>query len=569
MGSGIGSMTTSRLTKPANLTANSDQRLGYLGLLLAGVLMGLWPAWPLAWVALLPLWWVIHRGVGLRKSALCALIWGVGYHGTMLGWVLHLHPLTWLGIPWLWSVAIALFAYVFVTLWGAGIAVVWAVGMAALQRVASLGNIGRVLVGTALWCGIEALWSTGPLYWTSLAITQSPGNLVIVHLARLSGHLTITAVIVAVNGALAVAAARMWKRGNDKESVGYSDPQTSNLGGFESLPSQDLGVRRNANRYGLFQQFSKNGSRQWLMAAVGMFAIAHLVGLGLYQQSLQDQPEDALKIGIIQGNIPSREKLTYQGVRRAEDLYRNNYRQLAEDGADAVLTPEGAIPTRWDQETSIFSQMVRDAGIPLWLGTFTMVPADNEHIYQSLVEITPNGTTQYNKIKLVPLGEYIPLQSVFGNLIARLSPISTDMQPGQPTQRFETALGQAAVGICYDSAYGWIFQQQVTQGGEFILTASNNDPYPSRMMAQHHGQDVIQAISTDRWAARSTNTGLSAVVDPHGRMRWSSVPLTVDAHIETIYRRSTQTLYVRWGNWLVPVLLLMSGVWVVRSRFRY
>lgn len=508
-------MAISHLTEPLISKAKSADKLEYLGLLVSGILMGLWPAWPLAWVALAPLWYVIHRGGSLRRSAFCALMWGVGYHGAMLEWVLHLHPLMWLGVPWLGSIAIALFAYTFVTLWGAGIAVMWAVGMAVLRQIASLGNLGRVFVGTALWCGIEALWSIGPLYWTSLAITQSPSNLVIVHLARLSGHLTITAAIVAVNGVLAVSAVRSY-------------------------------------------------SRRWLMAAVGLFAIAHLIGWGLYQQPLQDQPAAALNIGIIQGNIPSREKLTYRGVRQAEDVYRNNYRQLAQDGADAVLTPEGAIPTRWNRETSIFSQVVREVGVPLWLGTF--VPTDNAHIYQSLVEVAPNSAAQYNKIKLVPLGEYIPLQSVLGDLISRLSPISTDMLPGQLSQRFDSALGQAAVGICYDSAYDWIFRRQVAQGGEFILTASNNDPYPLRMMAQHHGQDVIQSISTDRWAARSTNTGLSAVVDPHGHTRWMSAPLTVDTHIATIYRRDTQTLFVKRGAWLVPVLLMLSGVWVVRSR---
>ena len=531
-------MAISHLTEPLIFKAKSAETLRYLGLLISGVCMGLWPAWPLAWVALAPLWYVIHRGGSLRRSALWALMWGVGYHGAMLEWVLHLHPLMWLGVPWLGSIAIALFAYTFVTLWGAGIAVTWAVGMAALQRVASLGNLGRVFVGTALWCGIEALWSTGPLYWTSLAITQSPGNLVIVHLARLSGHLTITAAIVAVNGALAVAAARGWKRGADREVVGLG-PQTHNPGGFSS----------------------KNGSRQWLMGAVGGVTIAHLLGWGLYQQPLQDSPAAAFNIGIIQGNIPSQEKLTYRGVRQAEDVYRNRYRQLAQDGADAVLTPEGAIPTRWNRETSIFSQVVSEVGIPLWLGTF--VPTNDGHIYQSLVEVAPNSAAQYNKTKLVPLGEYIPLQSVLGDLISRLSPISTDMLPGQVDQQFESALGQAAVGICYDSAYAWIFRRQVAQGGEFILTASNNDPYPSRMMMQHHGQDVIQAISTDRWAARSTTTGLSAVVDPHGRMRWGSTPLTIDAHIETMYRRSTQTLYVGWGNWFVPFSLVMSAGWIL------
>ncbi len=507
-------MAISHLAKPSSWIVSADQKLGALGLFVAGVLMGLWPAWPLAWVALVPLWWAMYRGAGLRQSAVCALIWGVGYHGTALLWVLHLHPLTWLGVPWLGSVAIATAAYVFVTLWGAGIAVTWAVGMAALRRLVPLDTIGQVFVGTTLWCGVEALWSLGPLYWTSLAITQSPGNLVIVHLARLSGHLTITAVIVAVNGLLAAAS--------------YFHP------------------------------------RRWVTLAVGVFAIAHVIGWGLYQQPLQDQSTKALNIGIIQGNIPSREKLTYQGVRRAEDLYRNNYRELAKQGADAVLTPEGAIPKLWNKETSLFSDVVQEIGVPLWLGTFTIAPKNKSHIHQSLLEITPGQTTQYNKIRLVPLGEYIPLQSVLGDLISRLSPISTDMLPGQANQRFETALGQAAVGICYDSAYGWIFRRQVAQGGEFILTASNNDPYPLRMMAQHHGQDVIQAISTDRWAARSTNTGLSAVVNPHGETQWMSEPSTFAAHTETIYQRDTQTLYVRWGDWLVPLLLLLSAGWVWR-----
>lgn len=508
-------MRISHVTKPLISIVNADQSPSYLGLFLAGILMGLWPAWPLAWIALVPLWWVIHQGAGLRQSGLSALVWGIGYHGTMLMWVLHLHPLTWLGVPWLGSIAIALFAYLFVNLWGAGIAITWAIGMAALQRLVCLGPLGRVVVGTALWCGVEALWSISPLYWTSLAITQSPSNLVIVHLAQLSGHLTITAAIVAVNGLLGLV------------------------------------------RY---------DSRRWLMAGVGMFAISHLLGWSLYQQPLNDRPNQALKIGIIQGNIPSREKLTYRGIRRSEDVYRNSYRKLAAAGADAVLTPEGAIPKLWKQETSLFSDIVQQVGIPLWLGTFT--PAQKTHIHQSLVEITSNGISQYNKIKLVPLGEYIPLQSVLGELISRLSPISTDMLPGEARQQFKTAFGKAAVGICYDSAYGWIFQQQVAQEGEFILTASNNDPYPARMMRQHHGQDVIQAVSTDRWAVRSTNTGVSAVVNPHGETQWMSAPITFDTAIETIYRRSTQTLYVRWGNWLVPLLMVVSAgwVWQVRSQ---
>ncbi|MEM6253353.1 MAG: apolipoprotein N-acyltransferase [Cyanobacteria bacterium P01_D01_bin.156] len=481
-------------------------------LLLAGIVTGLWPLWPLAWVGLMPLWCVIHERAGVRRSALSALIWGIGYHGAMLAWVLHLHPMMWLGIPWLGSIAIALFAYAFVTLWGAGIAVTWAVGMAALQRFVPLDVSSRIFIGTALWCGVEALWSISPLYWTSLAITQSPGNLVIVHLARLSGHLTITAAIVVVNGLLAAILLRsLWRR--------------------------------------------------WLMTAVGMFAIAHLIGWSLYQHPLDDASAQAIKIGIIQGNIPSQEKLTVAGIRRADDRYLSSYRQLVTAGADAVLTPEAAIPKLWNPNTSIFKTAVEQTKIPLWLGTFTQA-SESVGLYQSLLAISPENTAQYNKIKLVPLGEYIPLASIFGDFIRQLSSISNNLLPGQINQQFETSFGPAAVGICYDSAYGWIFRHQIAQGGQFILTASNNDPYPPRMMAQHHGQDVIQAISTDRWAARSTNTGLSAVVDPHGRAQWTSQPASFETQIETIYRRQSQTLYVRWGNWLVPLLLILSLVWI-------
>ncbi|MEO0868026.1 MAG: apolipoprotein N-acyltransferase [Cyanobacteria bacterium J06642_11] len=489
--------------------------IGYVSLLASGIVMGLWPLWPFAWIALVPLWWVIHQGTGLRRSALSALVWGIGYHGTMLSWVLHLHPMMWLGIPWLGSIAIALFAYAFVTLWGAGIAVTWAMGMAALQRFVSLGLLARVFIGTSLWCGVEALWSVSPLYWTSLAITQSPGNLMIVHLARLSGHLTITAAIVAVNGLLAVAV----------------------------MPKC---------------------SQRWLLGSVGMFAIAHLIGWGLYQQPLQNVPTQGINIGIVQGNIPSREKLTLSGIRRADDRYLSSYRQLVAAGADAVLTPEAAIPKQWNPNRSIFKAAVEQTGIPLWLGTFTKAPRSSHHLHQSLIAISPQGTAQYNKIKLVPLGEYIPLASVLGNFISQLSSIGTNLLPGQLNQRFDTTLGRAAVGICYDSAYGWIFRHQIAQGGQFILTASNNDPYPPRMMAQHHGQDVIQAISTDRWTARSTNTGLSAVVDPHGHTIWMSKPKTFETQIATIYRRHTETLYVRWGNWLVPLLLASSIGWILR-----
>ena len=83
------------------------------------------------------------------------------------------------------------------------------------------------------------------------------------------------------------------------------------------------------------------------------------------------------------------------------------------------------------------------------------------------------------------------------------------------------------------------------------------------MPEQHHSQDIMRAIETDRWAVRVTNTGYSAFVNPRGRTLWKSGYNTYEVHAETIHRRQTQTLYVRWGDWLLPLLLVFSVlVWL-------
>jgi apolipoprotein N-acyltransferase len=87
------------------------------------------------------------------------------------------------------------------------------------------------------------------------------------------------------------------------------------------------------------------------------------------------------------------------------------------------------------------------------------------------------------------------------------------------------------------------------------------------MPAQHHAQDVMRAIETDRWAVRATNTGYSGIVDPHGKTVWISRLNTYALHTDTIYRRQTQTLYVRWGDWLTLMLLGSAGLsWFVFNR---
>ncbi|MEM7594426.1 MAG: apolipoprotein N-acyltransferase, partial [Cyanobacteria bacterium P01_A01_bin.83] len=147
--------------------------------LLSGVLMGLAPApvnaWFCAWVAIAPLWFLIKCQKSLMRVIILALAWGLGYYGLALFWITGVHPLTWMGVPWLASLMIAIFCWVFITFWGSLIPVSWAVLYFLLNRRIKHQNIFSsftlVLIGVSLWCGVETLWSHTPLWWSAIAYT--------------------------------------------------------------------------------------------------------------------------------------------------------------------------------------------------------------------------------------------------------------------------------------------------------------------------------------------------------------------------------------------------------------
>ena len=129
------------------------------------------PLWGLAWVGFAPLWiWV--RATNLKQTALIGGCWGLGYYGTVLSWLLGLHPLTWLGLSWTTSIAIAVSCWGLATLWCCLIPLLWSVCLRAASPYLNPGT--RLLVGVTLWCALEALWSQSPLWWPDLANSQSP-----------------------------------------------------------------------------------------------------------------------------------------------------------------------------------------------------------------------------------------------------------------------------------------------------------------------------------------------------------------------------------------------------------
>ncbi len=545
--------------------------------LVSGIVMALAAApssaFYLAWIALIPLWYFLVKvpschaernvsgvkhladsslryrftqndifktfigGLFYKQKIPLAIAWGFGYYGLALFWITGIHPMTWMGVPWLASLLIAIVCWLLITLWGVTLVTLWAIGMTAYQRLNIRNNVLllpilesalRVLLGVALWCSLEWIWSQSPLWWSSLAYTQSPDNLAILQLGKISGFSTITASIVAVNGLIA-------------EGILY------------------------------FYQKPKNNVQGLVLITASLLLGLSLytIGFFLYQIPLNDRNEQAIKIGLIQGNIPNEIKLYLEGWQKAIEGYTRGYQQLSQKNVDLIITPETALPFFWNDIVKYNSlyPAILDNNVPLILGAF----GEQESSYtNSLFAVTGNGeiVSRYDKVKLVPLGEYIPFESVLGKIINRLSPLDAHLAAGNSQQIFNTSFGQVIAGICYDSAFSEHFRRQTEEGGEFIITASNNAHYSAAMPAQHHAQDVMRAIESDRWMARATNTGYSAIVNPHGKTLWISDLNTYEIHADTIYRRQTKTLYVQWGDWLTKILLAIGIIIIVFKFYR-
>ena len=503
---------------------------GIVVALLAGILMGITPAplnaWYFAWVALVPLWILIllPERRNLKSIILLALAWGCGYHGLALFWITGIHPMTWMGVPWLASLLIAIFCWLFITFWGAALVVIWCGGMFGfttlkLKQKSDFARASlRLLFGVALWCVLEVIWSQGSLWWSSLSYTQSPSNLAILQLSQLSGSSTIVAAIVAVNGAIA-----------------------------EIL---------------LYLKYSQRfhwKTLYWFFLPLAFYSILYLIGFNLYNRPLNDVAQNAIKVGIIQGNIPNELKLYPPGWLKAIEGYTSGYQRLGETGVELIITPETALPFLWTDivaNSSLYSAILKTKKVAL-IGAFGK---QGESFTNSIFAVSSDGSTfsRYNKVKLVPLGEYIPFKEFLGQFINRLSPLDIQLAAGNSHQIFDTPFGRVSVGICYDSAFAEHFRRQTVAGGEFIITAANNAHYSQAMPAQHHAQDIMRAIESDRWLARATNTGYSAIINPKGETVWISEMNTYQLHQDVLYRRQTKTLYIQWGDWLTLVLLVLA-----------
>src|SRR5215469_2298115 len=188
------------------------------------------------------------------------------------------------------------------------------------------------------------------------------------------------------------------------------------------------------------------------------------------------------------------------------------------------------------------------------------LPGQASRFFNSASLISPNGqwTARYDKIHLVPFGEYVPFKrwlSFAGGLTKEVG----DFEAGVSREPLQAGGQKLGVFICYESIFPDEVRQLAKHGAQVFVNISNDGWYgDSGAYAQHLKQARMRAIENDRWLLRDTNTGITASIDPYGRVV-ASVPRKLRTALVAPYTLiSGTTFYTHHGDWLAYGCAIIS-----------
>jgi len=232
---------------------------------------------------------------------------------------------------------------------------------------------------------------------------------------------------------------------------------------------------------------------------------------------------------------------------------------------DLVVWPESPAPfyvndPRFRQEIAAVAEKDHAYVVAGSLGEDTGVPAGTGQAYNSAALMSPQGqwVARYDKIHLVPFGEYVPFKSIF-SFAGGLTQAVGEFGRGASREPLVVDGYRLGVFICYESVFPEEVRQFARNGGQVFVNISNDGWYgDTGAWAQHLNQARMRAVENDRWLLRDTNTGMTASIDPYGRVV-ASVPRKVRTALEAPYAlTSGTTFYTRHGDWFAWLCAIIS-----------
>ena len=331
----------------------------------------------------------------------------------------------------------------------------------------------------------------------------------------------------------------------------------------------------------------------WPMAgaALLLLGLVWLYGdrqIGRYTEA--EAEGDRLAIGIAQGNIdqsikwePKSRELIFQGyVRQSE--------KAAKAGVDLVVWPETAAPFFYGLDKPYSARLrafAREKNVTVAFGSPGVDFKDDRTLgYNRAFVVTPEGDAgHYDKIHLVPFGEYIPLKKLLFFVEAMASGIG-EMEGGKTFPLFSVKGHEFGFQICFEIIFSGLSRKFVDGGADFLVNITNDAWFgKSAASYQHLSMIPFRAVENRVPIVRSANTGISAIIDPVGRIRRETalfvrtdligdislpqrvIPETGDSpprkgnHSSLSGPHRNKTFFTRFGNVFGFFCVLCSSIW--------
>jgi apolipoprotein N-acyltransferase len=456
----------------------------------------------LAWAALAPLLAVtlLRRP---REALADGWLMGTVFFVLLLRWLDHTFR-TYSAIPWplTWLPIAGLAAYCGLFFGLVAALVSW------LAR--RLGPTRALAVAPFLW--VTAEWVRGRIFsgfpWGLLGYSQYR-QLPVIQVAEWTGVYGVSFLIVAVNAAVAGAVAVGWRR---------------------ALPG------------------------------AGAAAVLALGALGFGALRLAEPaPSATIRVVVVQPSIEQSRKWdpAYQG--EVEAIYTALTRQAGESAPALILWPETAAPIFLRRDGPLLARLTalsRELGAPLLVGS---VDGDARARFNSAFLLSGRGVLgKYDKIHLVPFGEYVPLARMLG-FVKRWAEFISEFEAGGVASVFRELPAPFGVVICYEGIFPELFREFVAQGVAYMVNITNDAWFGTTAGPwQHLAMLPFRAVENRVAIARAANTGVSATVDPDGRIRQTLGLFERGVLGAELPLRQRTTLYTRLGDLFAYACLTLS-----------
>ncbi len=272
-----------------------------------------------------------------------------------------------------------------------------------------------------------------------------------------------------------------------------------------------------------------------------------------------------ITVSVIQGNIEQGIKWDSRFRRKVIDTYKKLSIKASIDRPQIIVWPESALPFAFGNDKDQTDEIVafqKELETHLLFGSIMVKPGKGKEsrLSNSALLLSPEGEilSVYDKIHLVPYGEYVPLKELFpfvGKMVAAIG----DFARGQETTVMETPFAKIGNLICYEIIFPGLVRKFADSGANVLVTITN-DAWFGHTAApyQHFSMAVFRAVENRAPVVRAANTGISGFIDSRGRIIRESGLFVEDVLTQTVNTGLKKSFYTKYGDVFAYICIVSS-----------